>query len=99
LTLKPHFSGTAKYDYTDFEHEQSINDSYDMFSDNGWITDDTSESTDYKAKRFNIGMQLGVRGRLNNTYSLGLSYSRSFTDFSKGMKPLSSFNIMLGYDF
>ena len=90
VNLRYNISGTQKWEYND-EYE-SIDESFNLFDkkDMG--------SSDATWKRCQLGWQIGVKARFNNSLLVGLSYGSDLTEIAKKTK-LSTTSITLGYSF
>jgi len=89
-TVRFNVSGKFKYDGEDDDDDWNVFDKKDM-EDIGLL--------DGKAwKRMQLGWQIGIKGRINNNFLVGLSYGKDFGNIAKKVN-VSTAAITLGYCF
>lgn len=91
--IRYNLSAKLKYEFKEDGYEDD--DYYDMDTD---IDLFDKKEADNPFKRMQLGWQIGLKARFNNSFLVGLSYGSDFSEIAKKTK-VGGLNVTLGYTF
>lgn len=98
LNFRFNIIGKSKMEFNDEDTEDYYKDERDEKLDKNLFDKDDMGGKDYVWKRFQVGWQIGVNVRFNNSFLLGVSYGSDFSEIYKKHK-VSTTSVTLGYCF